>query len=89
METTPFEIEGEGADGKSPVPQQQLAALDQLFDSALGAFISVLDEHTLAEMMKSRRGVAGTEPAAKKQRTRSRPAAKPAGPYRRQQSSLR
>lgn len=87
METTPFEIEGESTEGKTP-GAQQLAALDQLFDSALGAFISVLDEHTLAEMMKSRRG-AGAEPAAKKQRTRSRPAAKPAGPYRRQPTSVR
>lgn len=87
METTPFEIEGESAEGKAPGAQQQLAALDQLFDSALGAFISVLDEHTLAEMMKSRR--LGAEPAAKKQRARSRATAKPAGPSRRQASSLR
>jgi len=86
METTPFEMDGESGDGRS-TGAQQLAALDQLFDSALGAFISVLDEHTLAEMMKSRR--AGGETAAKKQKARSRPAAKQAGSYRRQQSSLR
>lgn len=42
------EIERGGTEG-------QLAALDQLFDSALGAFISVLDEHTLDQMIKAQR----------------------------------
>ena len=40
---------GEGAN------QGQLAALDQLFDNALDAFISVLDEHTLEQMLKVQR----------------------------------
>ncbi len=42
----------EGAEGEN---QGQLAALDQLFDNALDAFISVLDEHTLEQMIKVQR----------------------------------
>jgi len=43
------------------------AALDRLFDNALGAFISVLDEHTLDQMMKAQR----KEPAATRSRQKS------------------
>lgn len=77
METTRFETESDArkAGGQA---RQQLAGLDHLFDSALEAFIGVLDEHTLAEMTKAKRGP--------RDRARSRPGAKPAGPHRRQQS---
>ena len=53
MELLNLEIEREES-GHS-VAEGQLAALDQLFDSALDAFISVLDEHTLEQMIKVQR----------------------------------
>lgn len=43
----------------------KVAALDQLFDNALDAFISVLDEHTLEQMLKAQR----REPAPKARRS--------------------
>lgn len=54
MEIMQLEIERENASERTS-PEGQLAALDQLFDSALGAFISVLDEHTLDQMIKAQR----------------------------------
>jgi Rrf2 family nitric oxide-sensitive transcriptional repressor len=53
MEILNLEIETE--EGEQTTAQGQLAALDQLFDNALGAFISVLDEHTLEQMIKVQR----------------------------------
>jgi Rrf2 family transcriptional regulator, nitric oxide-sensitive transcriptional repressor len=53
MELLNLEIERE-ASGQSAA-EGQLAALDQLFDNALDAFISVLDEHTLEQMIKVQR----------------------------------
>ena len=53
MELLNLEIEKE--EGAQSVAQGQLAALDQLFDNALDAFISVLDEHTLEQMIKVQR----------------------------------
>ncbi len=53
MELLNLEIEREES-GHS-VAEGQLAALDQLFDNALDAFISVLDEHTLEQMIKVQR----------------------------------
>src|SRR5688572_7377803 len=53
MEILHLEIERE--EGERATAQGQLAALDQLFDDALGAFISVLDEHTLEQMIKVQR----------------------------------
>lgn len=49
MELLNIELEREEAG------QGGLAAFDQLFDNALDAFISVLDEHTLDQMMKAQR----------------------------------
>lgn len=54
MEMMQLEIERDDASDRSGT-EGQLAALDQLFDSALGAFISVLDEHTLDQMIKAQR----------------------------------
>lgn len=53
MEILHLEIEREEIERSGT--QGQLAALDQLFDNALGAFISVLDEHTLDQMIKVQR----------------------------------
>ncbi|WP_439541253.1 RrF2 family transcriptional regulator [Hyphomicrobium sp.] len=53
MELLNLEIERQES-GHS-VAEGQLAALDQLFDNALDAFISVLDEHTLEQMIKVQR----------------------------------
>lgn len=49
MEMLRLEVESEEG------TENQLAALDQLFDNALDAFISVLDEHTLEQMSKAQR----------------------------------
>lgn len=48
----------------------QLAMLDQLFDNALGAFISVLDEHTLEQMLKAQRKESQAKPKAKSRRAK-------------------
>ena len=87
METTRVEIEGDspGIKGKS---RHQHAELDQLFGSALEAFISVLDGHTLDEMTKTRRGAPDAERPANKRGARTKPAATSAAHYRRQQSDL-
>ncbi|MCC7252126.1 Rrf2 family transcriptional regulator [Hyphomicrobium sp.] len=53
MEILHLEVERE--EGERGGAHGQLAALDQLFDNALGAFISVLDEHTLDQMIKVQR----------------------------------
>ncbi|HRN84220.1 MAG TPA: Rrf2 family transcriptional regulator [Hyphomicrobium sp.] len=53
MEILRLEMETE--DGTEDENQGQLAALDRLFDNALDAFISVLDEHTLEQMLKVQR----------------------------------
>ncbi|WP_295557041.1 Rrf2 family transcriptional regulator [uncultured Hyphomicrobium sp.] len=68
MEILNLEIEKE--EGARSGAQGQLAALDQLFDNALGAFISVLDEHTLEQMIKAQRKEASStaRPKAKAQR---------------------
>jgi Rrf2 family nitric oxide-sensitive transcriptional repressor len=67
MEILHLEIERESEAGT--VAQGQLAALDQLFDNALGAFISVLDEHTLEQMIKAqRKDATGARAKAKVQR---------------------
>lgn len=58
MEILHLEIERE--ESEHTAAQGQLAALDQLFDNALGAFISVLDEHTLDQMIKVQRKDAAT-----------------------------
>lgn len=84
MEILNLEIERE--QGERGVAQGQLAALDQLFDNALGAFISVLDEHTLEEMIKvQRKDAAGARPKAKVQR-RSKTLAMSGTGTRRQQA---
>jgi Rrf2 family nitric oxide-sensitive transcriptional repressor len=67
MEILNLEVERENEAG--PGTQGQLAALDQLFDNALGAFISVLDEHTLEQMIKAqRKDTSGQRGKAKVQR---------------------
>lgn len=53
MESLRLEIESEDAGEKQN--KGQLAALDQIFDNALDAFIGVLDEHTLEQMAKAQR----------------------------------
>lgn len=60
MEALHLEIEREEG-------ETQLAALDELFDSALGAFINVLDEHTLEQMTKVQR----KEPASSRSKAKT------------------
>ena len=80
MEILHLEIE---RDESGSTAQGQLAALDQLFDNALGAFISVLDEHTLEQMIKAqRKDASGTRAKAKVQRPTKLLAVSGAGPRR-------
>lgn len=53
MESLRLEVESEETGEKQN--QIQLAALDQIFDNALDAFIGVLDGHTLDQMAKVQR----------------------------------
>lgn len=64
METMRLEIESDESDPRAP--ERQLAAFDQLFDDALDAFISVLDGHTLQDMMKAKRKATGSEPPVRR-----------------------
>lgn len=59
METMHLELEGEVVKDDTP------GTLDQLFDNALEAFITVLDGHTLADMVKGTR----VEPVAPREQT--------------------
>jgi Rrf2 family nitric oxide-sensitive transcriptional repressor len=81
METMRLEIESEAAESGSA--QSQLAALDQLFDDALDAFISVLDEHTLEQMIKVQRKESPLARGKQKPARRTKAAAIP-GSVRRQ-----
>lgn len=82
METMQLEIEETGERGS---PESQLAALDQLFDNALGAFISVLDEHTLDQMVKvQRKEPAGARAKAKAPSRRTKSVATASSGARRQ-----
>src|SRR5690606_26745082 len=83
MEILHLEIERE--EGERATAQGQLAALDQLFDDALGAFISVLDEHTLEQMIKVQRKESSARPKAKTQR-RTKTLAMTGSAARRQQA---
>jgi len=84
MEMMNLELETEEATGAGP--QRQLAALDQLFDSALDAFISVLDEHTLEQMIKVQRKEPASGKAKLKAPRRTKSAAVAPGAVRRQLS---
>jgi Rrf2 family nitric oxide-sensitive transcriptional repressor len=70
MEILNLEIEREEIERSGT--QGQLAALDQLFDNALGAFISVLDEHTLEQMIKVQRKEPASSRAKPKTARRSK-----------------
>jgi Rrf2 family nitric oxide-sensitive transcriptional repressor len=84
MEIMQLEIEREDSAERGS-PEGQLAALDQLFDSALGAFINVLDEHTLDQMIKAqRKDVAGARAKPKAQPRRTKSVAAAGGGARRQ-----
>ncbi|WP_333793944.1 RrF2 family transcriptional regulator [Hyphomicrobium sp.] len=82
MELLNLEVEKEAAD--RVVSQGQLAGLDELFDDALGAFISVLDEHTLEQMVKAQRKEEPRVAARPKSSRRSKPLAVSASAARRQ-----
>lgn len=87
METTRIDLDTEAPRSKDQV-RQQLAELDNLFDSALEAFISVLDEYTLDQMTKAKRPDPASSRKSAKQPARSKPAAKSGASFRRQQSGL-
>jgi Rrf2 family nitric oxide-sensitive transcriptional repressor len=78
MEMMQLEIEREDSAERGSA-EGQLAALDQLFDNALGAFISVLDEHTLDQMIKAQRKDGGSGRGKAKAPARRTKAASAAG----------
>ncbi len=83
MEILNLDIETD--DGEQTTAQGQLAALDQLFDNALGAFISVLDEHTLEQMIKvQRKDTSGSRAKPQKAPRRTKSAAVTGAAARRQ-----
>lgn len=82
MEILHLEIERE--EGERSGTQGQLAALDQLFDNALGAFISVLDEHTLEQMIKVQRKDTSAGKSKPKAQRRTKTLAVSGGSARRQ-----
>ena len=73
-EVTHVEIE-EGTGGRKP----KRGGVNQILDTALGAFIDVLDQHTLADMATGRH----TEPPAPRRKTGSRAATMAPPRYRR------
>jgi Rrf2 family nitric oxide-sensitive transcriptional repressor len=85
MEILHLEIERE--EGERSGAQGQLAALDQLFDNALGAFISVLDEHTLDQMIKVQRKDTSAAKSKPKAQRRTKTLAVSGGATRRQPAS--
>jgi Rrf2 family nitric oxide-sensitive transcriptional repressor len=87
METTRLDLDTDDVRPKDQV-RQQLAELDNLFDSALEAFISVLDEHTLDQMTKAKRPDPASARKSGKQPARSKPATKSGTAFRRQQSGI-
>jgi Rrf2 family nitric oxide-sensitive transcriptional repressor len=76
-EVTHVEIE----DGPSGRKQKSGAGVNQILDDALGAFISVLDQHTLADMASGQ--PTGPPPARRKSAGAARPAAMTGQRYRR------
>ena len=68
-EVTRVEIE----DDESPRARGRGRGVNQILDDALGAFIDVLDQHTLADMAKGQR-IPGTSPS-RKPRASSKPVA--------------
>jgi len=82
MEILNLEIERENEAGHG-----QLAALDQLFGDALGAFISVLDEHTLEQMIKAQRKEGATPRGKAKSSRRTKAVAAASSGIRRQAAS--
>lgn len=73
-EVTHVEIE-EGTGGRKP----KRGGVNQILDTALGAFIDVLDQHTLADMATGRH----TEPPAPRRKAASRAATMAVPRYRR------
>ena len=68
-EVTRVEIE----DDEAPRARARGRGVNQILDDALGAFIDVLDQHTLADMTKGQR-IPGASPS-RKPRTSSKPVA--------------
>jgi Rrf2 family nitric oxide-sensitive transcriptional repressor len=86
METTRLDLDSESTVSKNEAVQQ-LAGLNHLFDSALEAFITVLDGHTLEEMTRARQPLAAAA-SSRKRPARTKPSAKPSAHFRRQQTGL-
>jgi Rrf2 family protein len=69
-ESTGMEVAGAEGSGRGKTPGK--APLNEIFDFALVAFISVLDQHTLADMAKNKRTISENTPKPAK-----KPARKP------------
>lgn len=53
IEVTDVEIDGET--GAAIAPQRGTGSINRVFDDAMTAFVSVLDQHTLADLVQQRR----------------------------------
>lgn len=62
IEVTDVEIDGET--GAALAPQRGTGSINRVFDDAMSAFVSVLDQHTLADLVQQRR----TAPSAAAQK---------------------
>lgn len=85
MESMAIEIEGDGT-SRPTDSKESAAGINKLLDSALEAFISVLDQHTLLEMAQGRKPSA-LAPSGGKPRAGRGAGSKPAlagGPRKRQ-----
>lgn len=65
METTEFELDLDGNEGTTP--GRSVAQVNRLLDGALDAFIEVLDNHTLADLIPGTRN-GGSRPASRSPR---------------------
>lgn len=71
IEVTDVEIDGET--GAAVAPQRGTGSINRVFDDAMSAFVSVLDQHTLADLVQQRKSTQSV--AAQRAATRT---AKPA-----------
>ena len=67
IEVTDVEIDGET--GAAVAPQRGTGSINRVFDDAMSAFVSVLDQHTLADLVQQRKTTQST--MAQKSATRT------------------
>lgn len=83
IEVTDVEIDGET--GAAVAPARGTGSINRVFDDAMTAFVSVLDQHTLADLVQQRKSTHATaaQKTATTRSTKSARAKKTAGTPRR------